>query len=145
MKPFVHTLSRPLLVAAATLAVALSAIAPAAASADDEPDVRTTPATAVTDTAATLHGVVDPDGDSTVYAFQYGIKRYDHQTPVAELPRGNGSRQGSARATGLPPATQYPFRLRAADGGDPDWVSGGDQTFTTAPPPAPLPDAVAPA
>src|SRR4051812_18229967 len=145
MKPFVHTLSRPLLGAAAALALGLSALAPAAASADPAPAVRTTPATAVTDTTAVLNGVVGPQKEFSVYTFQYGINRYDHQTPVTALPApDNGPRPVAVPVTGLAPATQYHFRLVAGDGGRFGWMSGGDQTFTTAPPPAPLPAAVAP-
>jgi hypothetical protein len=144
MKLFVHTLSRPLLGAAATAALALSALAPAAASADSPP-VRTTPATAVTDTSAVLNGVVTSDRRFTVYTFQYGLNRYDQQTAVAALPPGgNGPRPVSVAVTGLAPATLYHFRLVAGDGRR-FGVSGGDETFTTAPPPAPLPAAVAPA
>jgi hypothetical protein len=146
MKPFVHTLFRPLLGAVAGLALGLSALAPAVASADQTPAVQTTPATAVTDTTATLNGVVGPQQHFRVYTFQYGIDRYDHQTPIMALPpSGNGPRPVSAAITGLTAATQYHFRLVAGDGGLFGWVSGGDQTFTTAPPPAPLPAAVAPA
>jgi hypothetical protein len=146
MKPFVHPLSRPLLGAVAALAVGLSVLAPAAASADPTPAVQTTPATAVTDSTAVLNGVVGPQWQFTVYTFQYGVTRYDHQTPVTALPRsGNGPRPVSVPVTGLTPATQYHFRLVAGDGGRFSWMSGGDQTFTTAPPPAPLPAAVAPA
>src|SRR3954463_10653669 len=146
MKPFVHTLSRPLLGAAAALALGLSALAPAAASADPAPAVLTTPATAVTDTAAVLNGVVGPQKEFSVYTFQYGINRYDHQTPVTALPApGKGPRPVAVPVTGLAPATQYHFRLVAGDGGRFGWMSGGDQNFTTAPPPAPLPAAVAPA
>src|SRR3954452_23981316 len=146
MKLFVHTFSRPLLRAAAALAVGLSALAPAAASADPAPAVRTTPAPAVTDATAVLNGVVGPQKELSVYTFQYGTTRYDHQTPATALPAsGNGPRPVSAQVTGLAPATQYHFRLVAGDGGRFGWMSGGDQTFTTAPPPAPLPAAVAPA
>jgi hypothetical protein len=144
MKPFVHTLSRPLLVGAA-LAVGLTALAPAAAPADPERAGRTTPATAVTDTTAVLNGVVGPQRQFSVYTFQYGINRYDHQTPVTSLPpSGNGARPVSVLVTGLTAATQYHFRLVAGDGHVFRWTSGGDQTFTTAPPLAPLPPAVTP-
>jgi len=146
MKPFVHTLSRPLLGAAAALALGLSALPAPAASADPAPAVLTTPATAVTDTTAVLNGVVGPQKQLSVYTFQYGIDRYDHQTPVTALPApGKGPRPVAVPVTGLAPATQYHFRLVAGDGGRFGWMSGGDQNFTTPPPPAPLPAAVAPA
>ena len=146
MKPFVHTLSRPLLGAAAALAVGLSALAPAVASADSTPSVQTTAAAAITDTTAVLKGVIGPEGRFSVYTFQYGVSRYDQQTPITALPpSGHGARPVAVPVTGLAPATQYHFRLVAGNGHVFGWVSGGDQTFTTAPPPAPLPPAVAPA
>jgi hypothetical protein len=146
MKLFVHPLSRPLVRAATAVALGISALAPAAASADSEPAVRTTPATAVTDTTAVLNGVVGPEKQFSVYTFQYGIDRYDHQTPVTALPPpDNGPRPVSMPVAALAPATQYHVRLVAGDGQRFGWKSGGDQTFTTAPPPAPLPPAVAPA
>src|SRR4051794_1231665 len=97
MKLFVHTLSRPLLGAAA-VAVAVSALAPPApprgrapgaaarsapAPAAPSPDapVRTTPATAIPDTTATLNGVVGPQRGLTDYTFQYGVTtRYELPT-----------------------------------------------------------------
>jgi hypothetical protein len=146
MKLLVHTLSRPLLGAAAALTLGLSALAPAAASADSGPAVQTSPASAVTDTSAILNGVVGPQRDLTVYTFQYGIKSYDHATPITRLPAsGNGPRPVSVPVTGLTPATLYHFRLVAGDGRIFGWTAGNDQTFTTAPAPTPLPPAVAPA
>jgi hypothetical protein len=146
MTALVHTLSRPLIGAAAALALGVSALAPAAALADHDPSVVTTPATAVTDVAATLNGVVSSRRDLKVYTFQYGVTRYDHQTQITSLPpAGNGPRPVSVQVTGLSPATQYHYRLLAGDGGFFGWISGGDQTFTTAPPPTPLPAAVTPA
>jgi len=142
MKLFVHTLSRPLLGAAA-VAVAVSALAPAAASADDP--VRTTPATAITDTTATLNGVVGPQRGLTDYTFQYGVTtRYElPHTPVSPLPPpDNGPRPVSATVTGLTPGMVYHYRLLA--GNAPLFIAGNDQTFTTAPP-APMTAAVAPA
>jgi hypothetical protein len=145
MTALVHTLSRPFLGAAAALALGVSAVAPAAALADHDPSVDTTPATGVTDVAATLNGVVSARADLRIYQFQYGVTRYDHQTPVTALPPGGkGPRAVSAQVTGLTPATLYHYRLVASEGGR-FGFSGGDQTFTTAPPPAPLPAAVAPA
>jgi hypothetical protein len=146
MTPVVHTFTRPLLGAAAAVALVVSALAPAVASADHDRDVVTTPATGVTDVAATLNGVVGPQGDLTVYTFQYGVTRYDHQTKPAQLPpSGRGPRPVSAQVTGLTPATLYHYRLVVRDGGFfGRWIYGNDQTFTTAPPPAPLPPAVAP-
>jgi hypothetical protein len=144
MNPFVHTLSRPLLGAAAALALGLSAFAPAAALADEP--IQTTPATGVTDTTATLNGVVGPQRGLTDYTFQYGVTtRYElPHTPVTPLPPpNNGPRPVSATVTGLTPGTVYHYRLLA--GNAPFFIPGNDQTFTTAPAPTPIAGAVAPA
>src|SRR5919112_2387227 len=126
MKAFVHTLSRPLLGAAAALALGVCALAPAAALADYDPVVVTNPATGVTDVAATLNGVVGPQWNFKVYTFQYGVARYDHQTQITALPpSGNGARPVSVQVTGLTPATEYHYRLVAGDGGSFGWISGG--------------------
>jgi hypothetical protein len=146
MTALVHTFFRPFLGAAAALALGASAVAPAAALADNDPSVVTTPATAVTDVAATLNGAVSSRSDLGVYTFQYGITRYDHQTPIKALPPGgNGWRAVSAQITGLTPATLYHYRLVVGDGRSFGWIFANDQTFTTAAPPAPLPAPVAPA
>jgi hypothetical protein len=146
MTALVHTLSRPFLGAVAALALGVSAVAPAAALADHDPSVVTAPASGVTDVAATLNGAVSPRRDLDVYTFQYGITRYDHQTPIKALPPGgNGWRAVSAQVTGLSPGTLYHYRLVAGDGLPFGWIFANDQTFTTAAPPAPLPAAVTPA
>jgi hypothetical protein len=144
MKPIVHTLSRPLIGAAAALALGVSAVAPAAALAD--PPVQTSPATEVTATSATLNGVVGPQRGLTDYTFQYGVTtRYElPHTPVSTLPPpDNGPRPVSAAVSGLTPATVYHYRLLA--GIKPVFIPGDDQTFTTAPAPTPIAAAVAPA
>jgi hypothetical protein len=144
MKTLVHTLFRPLLGPAAALALCLSALGPAAASADEQP-VRTSPATAVTDTSATLNGVVGPQRGLTDYTFQYGVTtRYEQpHTPVSPLPPpNNGPRSVSATVSGLTPGTLYHYRLLS--GNTPFFIAGNDQTFTTAPAPAALGAPVAP-
>jgi hypothetical protein len=143
MKPFVHTLFRPFLGAAAALTLGLSAIAPAQA---DPPPVQTTPATGVTDTTAVLNGVVGPQENLVVYTFQYGVRGYDHATPVSALPAGgNAPRPVSVPVGALTPGTLYHYRLLAGNGRFFGWVAGSDQTFTTAQTPAPVPAPVAPA
>jgi len=136
MKIFVHTLPRPLLGAAAALALGLTALAPAAVQADEAP-IQTTPATDVTDTSATLTGIIGTQGKAVAYRFQYGVIRYDHATPVSTVPARDAPRPVSATVTGLTPGTLYHFRLVATFGNP-----GDDQTFTTAPAPAPVAGAV---
>ena len=99
MTPVVHTLFRPLLGAAATVALGLSALAPAAALANYDPAVVTTAATGVTDVAATLNGVVSPRRDLKVYAFQYGVTRYDHTTQITALPPAGNFHARTSAAT----------------------------------------------
>jgi hypothetical protein len=65
-------------------------------------------------------------------------------TPLPPPPSDGGQRQVSMHVSGLGPATLYHVRLVAGDGGIFGWIPGGDRTFTTTPPPGPLPPAVAP-
>jgi hypothetical protein len=140
--------------AALVLAIA-GALAPPAY-ADHTPYARTTPATRVSDTTATLAGVI-VRGSGTLYQFEYGVDRYDQYTPIKSVGSSTGERPVSAVVTGLKPGTAYHFRLVALGWGGAG--IGADQTFTTGPavpPPAapaapaapvvaPLPAPVAPA
>jgi hypothetical protein len=156
MKLLVHTLSRPLLGAAAALTLGLSSLAPAAASADPAPAVQTTAATGVTATTATLNGVIGPARGTTFYTFEYGTTtRYGSLTPIGAVPASQGARAVSAALSGLTPGAVYHFRLITGDGRTWRVAVGADQAFTTlapaaAPPaiasvPAPAPIAAAPA
>jgi hypothetical protein len=147
MKLFVHTISRPLLGAAAALCLGLSALAlaPAAAPAHNDATAQTAPATAVTDTTATLNGVIGPAGGTTFYTFEYGTTtRYGSISRIGSVPGANAARAVSAPLSGLTPATVYHFRLITGDGITWRLAVGADQTFTTTPTPAPLPAATAP-
>jgi hypothetical protein len=145
MKPFVHTLFRPLLGAAAALTLGLGAIAPASAPADPQATAQTTPATAVTDTAATLNGIVGPANGTTFYAFEYGTTtKYGSLTRVGSVPGSAAPSAVSAPLSGLTPATVYHFRLITGNGRAWRVGVGADQTFTTTPTPAALPPATAP-
>jgi hypothetical protein len=158
MKLLVHTLSRPLLGAAAALTLGLSALAPAAASADSAPaTAETIPATGVSATTATLNGVIGPAWGTTFYTFEYGTTtRYGRLTPIGAVPASHEPRAVSAALSGLTPGTVYHFRLITGDGRTWRVAVGADQAFTTlapvvaAPPaiasvPAPAPSAAAPA
>jgi hypothetical protein len=145
MKPLVHTLLRPLLGAVAALALGLSALAPAVAVADPDATAQTTPATAVTDTSATLNGVIGPAHGTTFYTFEYGTTtRYGAITRIGSVPGADAPRAVAAALTGLSPSTVYHFRLITGNGYAWRVSVGADQMFTTAATPAPLPPAVAP-
>jgi streptogramin lyase len=98
------------------------------------------PATAVTLTGATLNGLVDPEGQTTTYRFEWGPSTsYGNQTPALEGNVGSDtSEHALAQAiTGLTPHTSYHFRVVASNcGGCAEGTTfGTDQAFTTAAPP----------
>jgi subtilisin family serine protease len=88
------------------------------------------PATAITQTGATLNGTVNPRGYPTGYRFEYGTTtNYGASTPVQGAGGGQADVAVSAPLTGLEPNTTYHYRLVASypDGS----VSSGDAQFTT--------------
>jgi CSLREA domain-containing protein len=94
------------------------------------PTVATGAANAITTTAATLHGRVNPNARGTTYHFVYGkTTAYGNSTPPRRLAQGTSSVAVSARLGGLTPGTTYHYRLVAtnADG----TKSGRHRTFTT--------------
>lgn len=103
------------------------------------PGVTTNGADGVQETAATLHGSVNPRGKSTTYHFEYGTSQtYGSSTADVSGLTGSTDQPVSASLTNLSPNTTYHFRLVAtnADG----TAVGGDQSFRT---PAAGPPAVA--
>jgi hypothetical protein len=83
------------------------------------PKVETKPPTAVTETSATLNGVVDPNGVSTKYYFEYGTTvGYGKKTAEVSVGSGTANLNESKAITGLTPDTTYHFRIVAtnADG-----------------------------
>jgi hypothetical protein len=139
------TLSRLL----AVLALALLAVSPTVALADDddEPVVATLPATQVGMTSAHLNATVSPEGHETIYYFEYGATTdYGKQTPVAPLGDGESPVPVSVDVSGLAARTTYHFRVvaRNKDG----LTRGADRSFTTtapATPPATTPGGQPPA
>jgi hypothetical protein len=79
------------------------------------PVVQTEPASAVTQTSATLNATVNPSGGSvTRCAFYFGSSAAS--TPCASLPgSGNGPVAVSAPLTGLLPGTAYRYRIVASN------------------------------
>lgn len=101
----------------------------------------TGPATSVTSTSATLHGVSLTLNPSSSWGFQYGASSaYSSATNGTAI--GAGLTALEAIVTGLSPGTTYHFRLVVLQGDSSvlsNWSAGSDVTFTTdsagAPPP----------
>ncbi len=97
------------------------------------PGATTLVPTSVTDTGASLAGVVDPN-DATLggCSFQYGIALpYTQSVPCSALPTAIGGAQGvSAQLSGLSPNTTYHYRVLASSPSGTS--SSADVTFTTA-------------
>jgi subtilisin-like proprotein convertase family protein len=105
------------------------------------PAVTTGDADGVTQTAATLHGNVNPRGTGTQYRFEFGTTdAYGSTTDTVDT--GTGVADGVAPINGLNPSTTYHYRVVALRSGGVA-AAGGDKTFTTnsvpAPPPPPPP------
>jgi hypothetical protein len=99
------------------------------------PGVSTGAATAVTTTAASLSGTIDPHGVSTSYYFLYGVKSPTTRTPAVSAGAGSANLGVSAAISGLTPGTTYSYRLVAVGART---VEGSIQHFTTASVPAVL-------
>jgi len=130
----------------AALAMLVAALLPGRATADpDGPKAMTAAATAVTDTTATLNGVVQTNGRGTVWYFEYGpTTAYGSSTPPVRIERDQGG-PVAAGVTGLAPSTVYHFRLVAQHPGRGFKAvrRGADATFTTTATPV-APPTVAP-
>jgi hypothetical protein len=106
----------------------------------------TGPASAITDTSATLNGSFEGNGEDTHYYFQWGkssphesnsAPHYGSATPLppgADAGSGTGVIPVSVELTGLEPATTYHYRIVASN--PIGKVIAGDHEFTT-PPSAP--------
>jgi hypothetical protein len=125
--------TRPMKWALALLAAA--AMSPAAAAyAAGSPIVATGSATSVGKTTATLHGTVNPNGQATTYAFQYGTTTaYGAGTTSHSAGSGTKNVAVSRSISGLLPATVYHYRVIATSGAGAS--VGSDHKFTTQGPP----------
>jgi hypothetical protein len=94
------------------------------------PAVTTAAATGVVDTSATLNGTVNPNGQQTSYAFQWGPTiSYGHETPLTSGGAGTAATPVSYGLTGVSAGTTYHFRIIATSASG---VSvGADQMFAT--------------
>lgn len=91
----------------------------------------TTPATGVTDTGATVTGIVFDPSDATIsYWFQYGqTTAYASETTHRSLVISDRDNHPvSEDLTGLSPGTTYHYQVCAED---PVPICGGDRSFTT--------------
>jgi hypothetical protein len=89
-------------------------------------------ATAITSTGATVNGTVNPNGQATTYAFQWGLtSSYGNEAPLAPASAGSGSANVhvSLDLGGLASGTVYHYRVIATDAGG--VTAGADGTFTT--------------
>jgi hypothetical protein len=129
-------------VALTMLATALAVAAGAFASAP--PTVSAESAGAVTDTAATLSASVNPAGQETTYAFEYGTSSaYSTQTQPQSAGAGSQPVAASTQLAGLQPGTTYHYRVIATNAAG--TVEGPDATFKTTGIAPPEPAAAAPA
>jgi|GEM_PF-2255862 len=88
---------------------------------------------ATTGEAATLGGIVDPNGQSTTYQFEYGTSSGSYKTtvpiPTESAGSGMNGKWMSYKITGLTRGTTYYFRITATNPGGK--VSGSEVSFTT--------------
>jgi trimeric autotransporter adhesin len=90
----------------------------------------TGPVTATGSQTATLSGIVNPNGVSTSWQFQYGkTPTYGSSTTALDAGTGSVNTGVSASLTGLAPGTTYHYRLVAMSSGG--VTDGADGIFTT--------------
>jgi plastocyanin len=106
------------------------------------PTAATSSPTEVAETAATLDGIVKPEGNPTSYYFKYGPTIGPEQktppTPASVRPDFE-EHPVSAALTGLEAGTEYRVELVAIYGAVKTEVPGGELTFKTPTPPPPGP------
>src|SRR5207302_1052180 len=103
------------------------------------PTVKTEPASAVSQTTATLNATVNPNGSEVSRCEdQHGTSdSYGSSAPCTPAPgSGTSSVAVSAVVTGLTPGTTYHFRISATNAGGES--KGADETLTTSTPPLPI-------
>lgn len=103
------------------------------------PTVASSPANNVNATGATLNGSVNPNGQQTSYAFQWGpTAGYGHETTLTSAGSGTSASSVHAALSNLTHGTTYHFRIIALNGSG--TAVGADEMFTTSgTPPAPSP------
>jgi phosphodiesterase/alkaline phosphatase D-like protein len=146
MRRFTALRMRPFTVLGVTaiaLVAALVALTAGPTLAAGAPSATTGDASGLTDTQASLAGTVNPQGQLTSYAFQYGTTTaYGQQSALASAGSGTADTPVTADLAGLTPGTTYHYRVIATNASG--TTVGADRTFTTtgsAPPPPPAPSA----
>jgi hypothetical protein len=98
-----------------------------------KPTVETKAATGVAGTEATVNGIVNPQGASTTYYFQYGLAgekaNYEHSTAGVGVGSGTTNLEEHATLIELTPSTSYRFRIVATN--TYGTAYGSELTFTT--------------
>ncbi len=91
----------------------------------------TSSASSITQTTATLNGVVNPNGSNATVEFEYGTSNgYGNTVSASQSPvNGSSSVNVSADISGLSPNTLYHFRIKAANSSGTAY--GADSTFKT--------------
>jgi len=118
------------LVVALTMSLAFTVSSDASAAAGTAPVVKTTEATNVTTTSATLTGTVNPGGLATTVWFQWGsLTEYTSVTVKVNVPAGTKPVIVSIPITGLSPNTGYRFQTVAQNARGTKYA--GPSTFTT--------------
>jgi hypothetical protein len=103
---------------------------PAAPAPPAAPTTTTGTVSNVTYSSVILYGYVNPRGQATTYAFQYGTTTgYGLQAPLAAAGSGISNTRVSQALTGLQPFTLYHFRIIASSSAGK--ALGTDHTFTT--------------
>jgi phosphodiesterase/alkaline phosphatase D-like protein len=124
---------RILLIAALLAVTALAATTTSsavAATCTSAPQVKTSAATGVTATDATLNGTVNAEGCPTTYEFEYGgSDAYGAMTAATSAGTGTSAVAETATVTGLSPHTIYQFRLMATNAAG--VAIGANESFTT--------------
>jgi hypothetical protein len=94
------------------------------------PGVTTTAATGVSASAATLHGTLQPNSQTTSYHFEFGTTTsYGSVTATRSAGSGSASVSVSAALSSLASSTTFHYRLVATNSSG--TTNGADQTFTT--------------
>ena len=105
------------------------------------PVATTGQASEIGETTATVKGVVNPQGQTTKYFFNYGTTTaYGQKTSETSAGAGTTDVNASTQLTGLSPGTAYHFQLVAKSaGGETKGLDGTFTTESTPPPPPPPP------
>jgi RHS repeat-associated protein len=94
------------------------------------PIVTTKDPSSIGETSVTFNGLVNPNGKSTTYKFEYGTTTaYGQTTTTKSWPAVTSEIPSNAAVTGLLPKTLYHFRISATSTSGTTY--GADKTFTT--------------